>query len=54
MRHIFATLLTAILAAILTGCIEDGITTSPSDQPAFSTEKSGDFEEILGDDDLPF
>lgn len=38
MRHIFATLLTAILAAILTGCIEDGITTSPSDQPAFSTD----------------
>ena len=23
-------------------------------QPAFSNEKTGDFEEILGDDDLPF
>lgn len=38
MRHIFATLLFAILGAILTGCIEDGITTSPAHQPEFSTD----------------
>ena len=31
-------LLCAAVATVTTGCIEDGFTTSPSDQPLFSTD----------------
>ena len=36
MKHVIFIL--AIMAAILTGCIEDGIETSPTAQPQFSTD----------------
>ena len=39
LRHIFSLLsLSVLLTALLHSCIEDGMTTSPSDQPAFSTD----------------
>ena len=39
LRHIFALIASMLLAsAALSSCIEDGFTSSPSDQPAFSTD----------------
>lgn len=35
---IYLTVIAAIAACMLTSCIEDGVTTSPSDQPAFSVD----------------
>lgn len=36
--HILSLIVIAVLGATFTGCIEDGISTSPSDQPVFSTD----------------
>lgn len=38
MRHLLHSLPSLILAASLSACIEDGVTTVPSDQPEFSTD----------------
>lgn len=51
-RHIalYFTVFVAIALAMLTSCIEDGITTSPSDQPAYSVDtlKMGEMYTLEG------
>ena len=37
-RYIFAMAAALLLAVLTCGCIEDGITTSAADQPAYSTD----------------
>lgn len=37
LKHIFPVMV-MVIAMIMTACIEDGVTTSPSDQPSFSTD----------------
>lgn len=53
MKHriaIYITVIVAIVATMLTSCIEDGITTSPSDQPTYSVDtlKMGEMYTLEG------
>ncbi len=49
LKHFIASVTLALVVAMLPGCIEDGISTSPSDQPEFSADTVRFGEQFTGE-----